>query len=131
MKPLKYYILLGVVIFVIAIVIIEMHNFFFGVTTKSLGGSYGPQTVEEIIRHHLLKDSVALWISLCIGLFVLYKNDEYQFKKKQQDNKKPNLNDPILNKIIEDAKSGKTADDILKTQNEDSKIENEENDDHK
>lgn len=116
MKPLKYYILLGVVIFVIAIVIIEMHNFFFGVTTKSLGGSYGPQTIEEIIRCHLLKDSVALMISLCIGLFVLYQNDKYQFQKRQQQKKSP-LKDPILDKIIEDA-LGKKANEKTETENQ-------------
>lgn len=41
------------------------------------------------------------------------------------------VKDPILNKIIEDALSGKTTDDIQKPQNEDSEIGKEENCDKK
>lgn len=130
MKPVKSYIIWGIVIFLVFIIMFESHNFFYGATMRVLGGSYGPQTIEEILRYHLLKDSAALSIIIAIGLFFVYQNDKYQFQKKQQKKKSP-IKDPILDKIIEDALSGKTTDDILKTQNDDSEIEKEVDDDNK
>ena len=41
------------------------------------------------------------------------------------------LKDPILDKIIKDAMSGKTTDDILKNKNKDSETEQKENNDSK
>ncbi|WP_405373357.1 hypothetical protein [Pseudobutyrivibrio sp.] len=108
----------------------ELLNFLFGSKSRTLGNSYGPQTIEEILRYHLLKDSVALSIIIAIGLIFVYQNDKYQFQKKQQQKKSP-IKDPILDKIIEGALSGKTTDDILKTQNDDSEIEKEVDDDNK
>ncbi len=130
MKPLREYIKTAFISFMLLLLFVELLNFLFGSKSRTLGNSYGPQSVEEIINNHLIKDSVVLAISITIIKVLVFLNDKYQFQKKQKQKKSP-IKDPILNKIIEDAKSGKTADDILKAQNEDSKIENEENDDHK
>ncbi len=117
------------VIFLVFTALQIFSDFFFGANPRVLGAGYGPLSLKEFvdkIDRYFITASV---ISVVLTFF-LYQDDKYKWLKKQQEKTHP-LKDPILNKIIEDAKSGKTADDILKAQNEDSKIENEENDDHK
>ena len=130
MKPLREYIKTAFISFMLLLLFVELLNFLFGSKSRTLGNSYGPQTIEEILRYHLLKDSAALSIIIAIGLFFVYQNDKYQFQKKQQQKKSP-IKDPILDKIIEGALSGKTTDDRLKTQNDDSETEKEVDDDNK
>lgn len=129
MKSLIHYIRMAFVIFLVFTALQIFSDFFFGANPRVLGAGYGPLSLKEFvdkIDRYFITASV---ISVVLTFF-LYQDDKYKWLKKQQEKTHP-LKDPILNKIIEDAKSGKTADDILKAQNEDSKIENEENDDHK
>lgn len=130
MKPLREYIKTAFISFMLLLLFVELLNFLFGSKSRTLGNSYGPQSVEEIINDHLIKDSVVLAISITIIIVLVFLNDKYQFQKKQQQKKSP-IKDPILDKIIEGALSGKTTDDILKTQKDDSEIEKEVDDDNK
>lgn len=78
---------------------------------------------------NVIVEFTAFFIVILLLLCVVEKNEKYV--RKTRGRKPSKTSNPILDKIIKDAMRGKTADDILKTQNEDSKIENEENDDHK
>lgn len=109
MKPLREYIKIAFISFIILLLFAELLNFLFGSQSRTLGNSYGPQSVEEIINNHLINDSIVLAISITIMTILIFFNDKYQFQKKQQENKKPLLKDPILDKIIEDALNGKKA----------------------
>ncbi len=130
MKPLREYIKIAFISFIILLLFAELLNFLFGSQSRTLGNSYGPQSVEEIINNHLINDSIVLAISITIMTILIFFNDKYQFQKKQQQKKSP-IKDPILDKIIEGALSGKTTDDILKTQNDDSETEKEVDNDNK
>lgn len=129
MKSLIHYIRMAFVIFLVFTALQIFSDFFFGANPRVLGAGYGPLSLKEFVDKIYRYFITASVISVVLTFF-LYQDDKYKWLKKQQEKTHP-LKDPILNKIIEDAKSGKTADDILKAQNEDSKIKNEENDDHK
>ena len=121
MKPLREYIKIAFVSFILLLLFVESLNFLFGSKSRTLGNSYGPQSVEEIINDHLINDSIVLAISITIMVVLMFFNDKYKSQKKQQD-KKPPLNDPILDKIIEDALNGKNA-----TEDSESEVDDTEN----
>ncbi len=121
MKPLREYIKIAFVSFILLLLFVESLNFLFGSKSRTLGNSYGPQSVEEIINDHLINDSIVLAISITMMVVLMFFNDKYKSQKKQQD-KKPPLNDPILDKIIEDALNGKKA-----TEDSESEVDDTEN----
>ncbi len=79
---------------------------------------------------NVIVEFVIFFICIVFLLFLAKKKDE-QVKKKERNEVSQLHDDPILNEIIENAMSGKTTDDILKTQNDDSEIEKEVDDDNK
>ena len=72
---------------------------------------------------------IAFFIVILLLLCVVEKNEKYVREIKDREYSK--TSNPILDKIIEGAMSGKTTDDILKTQNDDSEIEKEVDNDNK
>ncbi len=72
---------------------------------------------------------IAVFIVILLLLCVVEKNEKYVRENKDREYSK--TSNPILDKIIEGAMSGKTTDDILKTQNDDSETEKEVDDDNK
>ena len=72
---------------------------------------------------------IAFFIVILLLLCVVEKNEKYVREIKDREYSK--TSNPILDKIIEGAMSGKTTDDILKTQNDDSETEKEVDDDNK
>ncbi len=79
---------------------------------------------------NVIVEFVIFFICIVFLLFLAKKKDE-QVKKKERNEVSQLHDDPILNEIIENAMSGKTTDDILKTQNDDSETEKEVDDDNK
>lgn len=72
---------------------------------------------------------IAFFIVILLLLCVVEKNEKHVRENKDREYSK--TSNPILDKIIEDVMSGKTADDILNTKKSDSGTEKNENIDSK
>lgn len=129
MKSLIHYIRMAFVIFLVFTALQIFSDFFFGANPRVLGAGYGPLSLKEFVDKIDRYFITASIISVVLTFF-LYQDDKYKWLKKQQEKTHP-LKDPILDKLIEDALSGKTTDDILKTKNKDPETEQKENNDSK
>lgn len=117
--------------FSVTIIILEIiASLLIGFPNRFRSSFYNPMSWQDILDNKL--DFVYSSIIVSIPLTILYFSCKKRkdTKDKRIDSHVP-LKDPILDKIIKDALSGKTTDDIQKPQNEDSEIGKEENCDKK
>lgn len=117
--------------FSVTIIILEViASLLIGFPNRFRSSFYNPMSWQDILDNKL--DFVYSSIIVSIPLTILYFSCK---KRKDTKDKKIDshlqLKDPILDKIIKDAMSGKTTDDILKTKNKDSETEQKENNDSK
>ncbi len=120
----------GFLLFISLLSIWEIIMFLFGSNTKVLGARHGPLTINEIVEN-LPADMLMFALFSIVITFMMYRLEKSKNDDKNKVSKVQHVKDPILNKIIEDALSGKTTDDILKTKNKDSETEQKENNDSK
>ena len=117
--------------FSVTIIILEIiASLLIGFPNRFRSSFYNPMSWQDILDNKL--DFVYSSIIVSIPLTILYFSCK---KRKDTKDKKIDshvqLKDPILDKIIKDAMSGKTTDDILKNKNKDSETEQKENNDSK
>ena len=117
--------------FSVTIIILEIiASLLIGFPNRFRSSFYNPMSWQDILDNKL--DFVYSSIIVSIPLTILYFScKERKDTKDKKIDSHVQLKDPILDKIIKDAMSGKTTDDILKNKNKDSETEQKENNDSK